>query len=92
MLASTWLELKKRYSGSILGQLWVVLQPVLFFSVYLFVYLLIFKIVAPGKSSLDYVLYIFCGLVPFTAFMEVFSGSCTVIKQNAAMIRKSAIC
>ena len=87
MLASTRLELKKRYSGSILGQLWVVLQPVLFFSVYLFVYLLIFKIVAPGKSSLDYVLYIFCGLVPFIAFMEVFSGSCTVIKQNAAMIR-----
>src|SRR5258707_1634210 len=59
MFATTRLELKKRYSGSILGQLWVVLQPVLFFSVYLFVYLLVFKIVAPGKNGLEYVLYIF---------------------------------
>lgn len=87
MFATTRLELKKRYSGSILGQLWVVLQPVLFFSVYLFVYLLVFKIVAPGKNGLEYVLYIFCGLVPFMTFMEVFSASCIAIKQNAAMVR-----
>lgn len=87
MVATTMVELKKRYSGSLLGQLWIFLHPVLFFSVYMFVYLLIFKVSAPGKSNLEYVLYIFCGLVPFLAFMDVFSGACVVIKQNTGMIR-----
>lgn len=87
MLASTMVELKKRYSGSLLGPLWIFLQPLLFFGIYIFVYLLIFKVAAPGKSSLEYVLYVFCGLVPFLAFMEVFSASCIAIKQNVGIIR-----
>lgn len=87
MLASTLVELKKRYSGSLLGPLWIFLHPLLFFGIYMFVYLLIFKVAAPGKSSLEYVLYVFCGLVPFLAFMEVFSASCVAIKQNTGIIR-----
>lgn len=87
MLASTAVELKKRYSGSLLGPLWIFLHPLLFFGIYMFVYLLIFRVAAPGKSSLEYVLYVFCGLVPFLAFMEVFSASCVAIKQNTGIIR-----
>lgn len=87
MYATTTVELKKRYSGALLGQLWIVLHPILFLSVYMFVYLLVFKVSAPGKSGLEYVLFIFSGLVPFLAFMEVFSASCVAIKQNTAMIR-----
>ena len=81
------IELDKRYSGSLLGRAWVVLYPLLFLSVYLFLYLVIFKIRLAGFSQLDYVAYIFCGLVPYIAFMEAASGGAVAIKQNIHLIR-----
>ncbi|HLH97806.1 MAG TPA: ABC transporter permease [Xanthobacteraceae bacterium] len=87
MYATTMVELKKRYSGAVLGQIWIFLNPLLFLSTYLFVYLVVLKINTPEMTSLQYLLYIFCGLVPFLAFVDVFAGSCTVIRQNTGMIR-----
>ena len=79
--------MEKRYRGSFFGLVWVVLYPVLFLSIYLFVYLVVFKIRVPGLSTLDYVVYIFAGLVPYIAFMETVNGSAISIKQNAHLIR-----
>lgn len=87
MYATTAVELKKRYSGALLGQVWVFLNPILFLSTYLFVYLLVLKINAQEMSALQYILYIFCGLVPFLAFADVFASACTVIRQNTTVIR-----
>ena len=49
LLASiTRVELAKRHAGSILGMVWVILQPALLLSVYLFVYMVVFQIPVPG--------------------------------------------
>ncbi|MCB1733806.1 MAG: ABC transporter permease [Gammaproteobacteria bacterium] len=87
LVATTRVELAKRYSGSILGMLWVPLFPVLFLSVYLFVYLVIFKMKFPGYSQLDYVVYVFCGLVPYIGFMESVNSGCHAIKQNIHLVK-----
>jgi lipopolysaccharide transport system permease protein len=85
--ATTRLELLKRYSGSVLGPAWVVLYPLLFLCVYLFLYLVVFKMRFPGFSELDYVVFVFSGLVPFLAVIESATTATASIKQNMHLIR-----
>ena len=66
LAAITRVELAKRYAGSVLGMAWLVLQPALLLAVYLFVYMVVFKVRFPGFSKFDYVLFVFCGLVPLS--------------------------
>lgn len=88
ILASiTRVEFAKRYSGSAFGMLWVVLQPILLLSIYLFVYMVIFKMRFPGYSQLDYVLFVFCGLVPYIGFMEAINTGCHAVKQNIHLVK-----
>lgn len=88
LLASiTRVELAKRHAGSVLGMAWVVLQPALLLSVYLFIYLVVFKIRFPGFSRFDYVLYVFCGLVPYLGFMEALTTGALSIKQNMHLVK-----
>jgi lipopolysaccharide transport system permease protein len=88
LLASiTRVELAKRHAGSVLGMSWVVLQPTLLLSVYLFIYMVVFKIRFPGFSRFDYVLYVFCGLVPYLGFMEALTTGALSIKQNIHLVK-----
>lgn len=88
LLASiTKVELAKRHAGSVLGMAWVVLQPALLLSVYLFIYMVVFKMRFEGFSSFDYVLYVFCGLVPYLGFMEALTTGGLSIKQNIHLVK-----
>jgi lipopolysaccharide transport system permease protein len=88
LLASiTRVELSKRHAGSILGMTWVVLQPALLLSVYLFIYMVVFKTRFEGMSSFGYVLYVFCGLVPYLGFMEALTTGGLSIKQNIHLVK-----
>lgn len=86
---SSLIELKKRYAGSAIGYLWVVLYPVLFLSIYVFVYQVVFKVKVTGVDTggFHYVLFVFSGLVPYIALMEAFSTGCLSIKQNMHLIK-----
>jgi len=88
ILASvTRIELAKRYSGSAFGLVWVVLYPALLLGIYLFVYLVVFKMRFPGYSEMDYTLFVFCGLIPYLGFMEALTVGCVSIKQNIHLVR-----
>ncbi len=88
LLASiTRVELAKRHAGSVLGMTWVVLQPALLLSVYLFIYMVVFKMRFEGFSSYEYVLYVFCGLVPYLGFMEALTTGGLAIKQNMHLVK-----
>ncbi len=80
-------ELERRYSGTFFGSVWIVIYPLLFLSVYLFVYMVVFRVRFPGFSELDYVLYVFSGLVPYIAFMEAFQSGAQSVKQNLHLIK-----
>ena len=83
----TRLELAKRYAGSLLGLAWLVLQPLLLLGAYLFVYLVVFRVRFPGFSQFDYVLYVFCGLVPYLGFMEAVTSGTLAIRQNMHLVK-----
>lgn len=87
LLSVTRVELAKRYSGSAFGLVWVFLYPALLLSIYLFVYLVIFKMRFPGYSEMDYTLFVFCGLIPYMGFMEALTAGALSIKQNMHLIR-----
>jgi lipopolysaccharide transport system permease protein len=81
-------ELAKRHAGSVLGLTWVVLQPALLLSVYLFVYMVIGgSTVVKASSRFEYVLYVFCGLVPYLGFMEALTSGGVSIRQNIHLVK-----
>src|SRR6185295_15489241 len=87
LVAITRVELAKRHAGSILGITWVVLQPALLLSVYIFVYMVVLRMRFEGFSRFDYVLYVFCGLVPYLGFMEALTTGALSIKQNIHLVK-----
>jgi lipopolysaccharide transport system permease protein len=87
LAAITKIELAKRHAGSVLGFSWVVLQPALLLSVYVFVYMVVLRMRFEGFSRFDYVLYVFCGLVPYLGFMEGLTTGGLSIKQNIHLVK-----
>src|SRR5438093_4746560 len=87
LAAITRVELAKRHAGSVIGFAWVVLQPALLLSVYLFVYMVVLRMRFQGFSRFDYVLYVFCGLVPYLGFMEALTTGGLSIKQNMHLVK-----
>src|SRR5437762_10118878 len=87
LVSITRIELAKRHAGSTLGMTWVVLQPALLLSVYLFVYMVVLRMRFEGFSRFDYVLYVFCGLVPYLGFMEALTTGALSIKQNIHLVK-----
>jgi lipopolysaccharide transport system permease protein len=87
LAAITRIELAKRHAGSVLGMTWVVLQPALLLSVYVFVYMVVLRMRFEGFSRFDYVLYVFCGLVPYLGFMEALTTGALSIKQNIHLVK-----
>lgn len=87
LAAITRVELSKKYAGSVLGPAWLVLQPALLLSVYIFVYLVVFKMRFPGFSSLEYVLYVFTGLVPYMGTIDAITSGSVSIKQNIHLVK-----
>jgi lipopolysaccharide transport system permease protein len=87
LTAVTGIEIAKRYSGSAFGMVWVVLYPALLLATYLFVYLVVLGIKLPEYSQFDYVLYIFCGLIPFLGLSEAVTTGCMALKQNLHLVK-----
>jgi len=87
LAAITRIELAKRHAGSVLGMAWVFLQPALLLSVYVFVYMVVLRMRFEGFSRFDYVLYVFCGLVPYLGFMEALTTGALSIKQNIHLVK-----
>ena len=87
LIATTKVEISKRNAGSALGLVWVGLYPLLLLGVYLFVYLVVFKMRFPGYSEMDYVLYVFAGLVPYIGLSEAIQSGTQSIKQNIHLVK-----
>lgn len=87
LIATIKVEIAKRYAGSVFGLIWIGLYPLLLLSVYLFIYLVVFKMRFPGYSNIDYVLYVFTGLVPYIGISEAIQTGTQSIKQNLHLVK-----
>lgn len=87
LYATVLLELRQKYAGSLLGSIWIVLYPLLFLSIYLFLYLVIFKMRFPGYSEINFVTFVFSGLVPYLILMESLGRGAVIIRENMHLMR-----
>lgn len=87
LVAITRVEMEKRYSGSALGKAWVLLYPALLLSIYIFVYMFVFKMRFPGYTEADYTLFVFAGLIPYLGFSEAITTGSVSIKQNMHLVK-----
>lgn len=84
-------DLSSRYKGTVLGVVWLILQPLLVVVVYSFVFSVIMKVRIPGGVDNPYyfAIYLMAALMPFTAFQESVTTSSGVLFVNSSLLQKS---
>lgn len=76
-------EIRGKYKNSFLGVLWSFLNPLLQIAVYAIVFPLILRNTQP-----NYVIFLCCGLVPWTFFSTAISRSAFTMIENGNIIKK----
>jgi len=82
-------ELAARYRGSALGLVWTMLTPAVMIAIYTFIFAGIFGArFGERGTAWDYALYLFCALLPWTAFQEATQTSAGVIVAQANLVKR----
>ena len=83
-------EITDRYRGQFFGLFWAVIHPLVLIGVYIFVFVIVFKIKIGGtrEMPLDYTTYLLSGLIPWMAVQESMSKASTVITSNASLVKQ----
>lgn len=86
-------DLSNRYKGTVLGLLWLFLQPILMVIVYSFVFSVIMKVRVPGGMDNPYhfAVYLMAALMPFMAFQEALTTASSVLFANSALLQRSTL-
>lgn len=82
-------DISIRFTGSALGLLWAVLQPLMLVSLYWFVFSIILS--RSTGSGGGYMYFLIAGLLPWLAFNEGVVRSTTSIVDNSAIVRRLAL-
>ena len=82
-------DIKAKYAGSQLGLVWMLMYPLLLLGAYSFVYIFIFQARFGQMDSLEYVMLIFSGLIPFLGFTEGLAISIVSITSNSAIVKNT---
>ena len=80
------LDLRAKYSGSVLGLVWAFLFPAMQLAIYTGLYTVIFRIRPAGLTEFGYVLLVFSGLVPLLAFSEALTTSIGSLASNKSLL------
>jgi ABC-2 type transport system permease protein len=84
-------QITRSYKRSYLGLAWAILGPLIwvFFLTLIFSKGLGFKFRAvEGDPTLNFGLFLYCGLLPFMAYSEALSKCLSVIRSNAGLVQK----
>lgn len=85
-------ELSGRYKGTMLGFLWLFLQPLIMVLVYSFVFSVIMKVRMPGMdNSYHFGLYLMAAMMPFTAFQDAILSASNSLFANSSLLHKSTL-
>lgn len=81
------IDIATKHAGQVLGKGWLIFSPLAFLTIYAVIYTYVFKITPTGYSTTQYVLYIFCGLIPYMSFAECLQQSSVSIKSNESILK-----
>ena len=89
LFSTTLSEIRKKYAGSALGIVWAFLYPLLFLGVYAMVYAVVLGVTYPNLTTAEYILVIFCGLIPFLGFSEAINTGTQSVTSNSGLIKNT---
>jgi ABC-type polysaccharide/polyol phosphate export permease len=84
-------QISKDYRNSILGFVWAFLSPLFLIALYTLVFSEIIGIrfrEVPGDSSLNFGLYLYCGILPFLAFSDAMNQSTNAMRANSNLVNR----
>ena len=79
-------DLQKRYKGSLLGVLWVLLPPLILLAIYFLVFNVLWAVTSDIQ---DYSLYLLAGLATWVFFATTLQVGSRAMLDNAELIRKT---
>lgn len=84
-------DFMNRYTGSVAGVAWALLNPLVLLAIYALVFEVIFRVKVPNLSlEQPYVLFIAVVLWPWMAFQEGLNRATTAIVNHGALVKKVA--
>ncbi|MDQ7033002.1 MAG: ABC transporter permease [Desulfonauticus sp.] len=82
-------DIKTRFAGSVLGVIWLIIQPVCLILIYFFVFSSVLKIkLSPEAGTGSFLVFLLIGLFPWLAFQEGCIRAATSIIDNAETVKK----
>lgn len=82
------MNLTDRYLGSALGGAWAILNPLLMFALFTFVFGFVFKARLPGAdSTMAYSIWLICGYGPWLANTEALTAASNSIISNSGLVK-----
>ncbi len=81
-------ELTDLHAGQVAGAVWLVVHPLLQFSVYAFLFTVVFKVRVGDRGPSDYLIYLFSGLVPWLLTQDVLARTSGVLVANISIVKK----
>jgi lipopolysaccharide transport system permease protein len=82
-------DVRQRHAGSFLGLGWAAAAPLIVLGIYALIYLEIFKVRVADLTSGEYVLYVFCGLVPYLAAAEAIGLGVSSVITNKSVLNNT---
>jgi ABC-2 type transport system permease protein len=83
-------EISRSYQGSYLGLVWAFLSPLLMVVLLTVIFSEVIGIrfrEVTGDSSLNFGLYLYCGLIPFLAYSQAVSQGVNVVRRNRNLVQ-----
>jgi ABC-2 type transport system permease protein len=80
-------EFRRVYFGTVLGYLWSLIRPLMYFGVLLFVFTQVFKV--GSEHVAHYAVFLLLGIVLFTFFQESTSNAVTSVVAQEGVVRKT---
>jgi ABC-2 type transport system permease protein len=83
-------QVARNYQGSYLGVVWAFLGPLLMVVMFTLVFSKIIGLKfreVTGDSSLNFGLYLYCGLIPFLAYSQAVTQGVNVIRRNSDLVK-----
>ena len=79
-------EIRTAHAGSALGPVWLLLGPLLMLCVYAVTFAVIFQFRPTDMTVVEYILYVFCGLIPFLTFSAALSAGSLSLVSNRHLL------
>lgn len=81
-------DLEARYAGSLLGRVWSFAQPLWLLLLFTFVFSVVLRVPLAGTRTEHFAIFLFCGLLPWSAFQEGVHRAASAITDNSMLVKK----